>query len=60
MDFKPLSYFKNQFFILNKKKYKIIKYKILDTKINKVKKILLKEQLIFQSNYKKIIINYGK
>ena len=60
MDFKPLSYFKNQFFILNKKKYKIIKYKILDTKINKVKKILLKEQLIFQSNYKKIIINNGK
>jgi methionyl-tRNA formyltransferase len=60
MDFKPLIYFKNQFFVFNKKKYKIMKYKILDTKINKAKKTFLKKQLIFQSNYKKIIINYGK
>ena len=33
---------------------------ILDTKINEAKKTFLKKQLIFQSNYKKIIINYGK
>ena len=31
---------------------------ILDTKINEAKKTFLKKQLIFQSNYKKIIINY--
>ena len=44
MDFKPLIYFKNQFFILNKEKYKIINYTILHTKISKYKKTYLKKK----------------